>query len=147
MLKLHVTTKYLSRRKGRLWNVWTVEWQKTRGGDLVSHSDRVAERIATLEKSHTVNPWRVVFPEIVSLVLTSTCWPNTVMAGRTLKSMDTRALCRSIKKNHEWREILELREFPRRPAAWHVLLSVLSVLAYVEFIFSFNSESHGYSVS
>lgn len=73
VLKLHVTTKYLLWRKGRK----IVDWFSN-------------ERITTLEKSHAVNPWRVVFPEVVSLVLISTCWPNAVMAGQ----MD--ALCRSV---------------------------------------------------
>lgn len=76
VLKLHVTTKYLLWRKGRK----IVDWFSN-------------VRITTLEKSHAVNPWRVVFPEVVSLVLISTCWPNAVMAGQ----MD--ALCRSLKSH------------------------------------------------
>lgn len=76
MLKLHVTTKYLSWRKGRLWNV-----EKMAGKKKNRRWIWFPLRLCCWEDSHTVNPWRVVFPEIVSLVLTSTCWPNTVMAG------------------------------------------------------------------
>lgn len=81
MLKLHVTTKYLS------WRKIVKCGEDGKGGQFGFQSDRVI----TLEKSHTVNPWRVVFPEIVLLVLTSTCWPKSVMAGRLLKSIDTQA--------------------------------------------------------
>lgn len=78
VLQLRVTVNAYVFGKRRIVKWSAADWIEGLSGFC---SDRAAERIATFEKSHTVNPWRVVFPEIVSLVLTSTCWPNTVMTG------------------------------------------------------------------
>lgn len=103
MLKLHVTTKYLSseeRKSEKCVKKW--EWgrwqenkrKKRRRGRFGFHSPCCRED-CNIGDDHTLSIHEgFVFPEIVSLVLTSTCWPDAVKAGQTLKSTDTQALGR-----------------------------------------------------
>lgn len=109
--------------KARLENEEWMRLQKKRDVDLGSTQ---TEWIATLEKSHSVNPWRVVFPEVVSLVLTSTCWPNAAMAGQLLKPTDTQVHgCRWVSRGFMLPVCLGLP-------------SAQSVQAYMEFICVFS---------
>lgn len=99
MLQLNI----FLRRKGRVRNVWKSgsgedgrkkKEKRRRRGRFGFHSPCCRED-CNIGDDHTLSIHEgFVFPEIVSLVLTSTCWPDAVKAGQTLKSTDTQALGR-----------------------------------------------------
>ena len=86
MLKLHVTTTYLSfggKEDCEMCEMWRKK--KKTGGQFWFPTQTVLLREDRNigEITHCQSMKGSFFPEIVSLVLTSTCWPNTVMAGQT----------------------------------------------------------------